>query len=166
MTQSAVSSEVYAGFWIRVWAAIIDTLLAALILGPILWAVYGKEYFTSDAVIAGPVDFLLTWVLPAVAVILFWVYKSATPGKIAAGLRIVDAKSGDRPTSGQCVGRYFGYYVSLLPLGAGILWVAVDRRKQGFHDKLAGTVVIRRSPAGSRSDATRHAGQRPSPDSG
>ncbi|MEX2152552.1 MAG: RDD family protein [Gemmatimonadaceae bacterium] len=166
MTQPAVSSEAYAGFWIRVWAAIIDSFLAAFILGPILWAVYGKDYFTSAALIAGPVDFLLTWVLPAVAVILFWVYKSATPGKIAAGLRIVDAKSGEDPTTGQCVGRYLGYYVSLLPLGAGMLWVAFDRRKQGFHDKLAGTVVIRRSPARSRSDATRHGGQQPSPNSG
>jgi len=144
MTQPAVSSDVYAGFWIRVWAAIIDSVLAVLILGPILWAVYGRDYFTSTTLIAGPVDFLLTWVLPAVAVILFWMYKSATPGKIAAGLWIVDAKSGEKPTTGQCVGRYLGYYVSLLPLGAGILWVAFDRRKQGFHDKLAGTVVVRR----------------------
>lgn len=143
MTEAAVSTRVYAGFWVRVAAALIDSLLAALILGPILWAIYGKEYFNSEALLAGPMDFLLTWVLPALAVILFWIYKSATPGKMALGLRIVDARTGNVPTTGQCIGRYFGYYVSLLPLGVGILWVAFDERKQGFHDKLAGTVVLR-----------------------
>jgi len=147
MTQPAISTDVYAGFWIRVWATLIDSFLAALILAPILLAVYGKEYFTSDVLFAGPVDFLLTWVLPAVAAILFWMYKGATPGKMAVGLRIVDVKSGTMPSTGQCIGRYLGYYVSLLPLGAGILWVAFDSRKQGFHDKLAGTVVVRRRVA-------------------
>lgn len=147
MTQPAVSSDVYAGFWIRAWAALIDTFLAALMLGPILLAVYGRDYFSSDALIAGPADFLLTWVLPAIAVILFWMYKAATPGKMALGLRIVDAKSGATPTTGQCIGRYLGYYVSLLPFAAGIVWVAFDARKQGFHDKLAGTVVVRRRVA-------------------
>ena len=147
MTQPAVSTDVYAGFWIRVWATLIDTFLATLILVPILLALYGKDYFSSDALLAGPADFLLTWVLPAVAVILFWMYKAATPGKIAVGLRIVDVKSGAMPTTGQCIGRYLGYYVSLLPFAAGIVWVAFDSRKQGFHDKLAGTVVVRRRVA-------------------
>ena len=147
MTPPAISTDVYAGFWIRVWATLIDTFLAALILVPILLAVYGKDYFTSDALLAGPADFLLTWVLPAVAAILFWMYKAATPGKMAVGLRIVDVKSGAMPTTGQCIGRYLGYYVSLLPLAAGIVWVAFDPRKQGFHDKLAGTVVVRRRVA-------------------
>ncbi len=41
------------------------------------------------------------------------------------------------------IGRYFGYYVSILPLMLGIIWVGIDKRKQGWHDKLAGTVVIR-----------------------
>jgi uncharacterized RDD family membrane protein YckC len=133
----------YAGFWVRVGAALIDSFLAALILVPIVWAVYGPQYFSSDTLLAGPLDFLLTWVLPAVAVILFWVYKSATPGKMALGLKIVDADTGELPSTGQCIGRYLGYYVSLLPVGAGILWVAFDARKQGFHDKLARTVVVR-----------------------
>jgi uncharacterized RDD family membrane protein YckC len=144
MTEPAASTNMYAGFWVRVGAALIDSFLAALILGPVVWAVYGPQYFTSDTLLAGPLDFLLTWVLPAVAVILFWVYKSATPGKMALGLKIVDAGTGELPSTGQCIGRYFGYYVSLLPVGAGILWVAFDARKQGFHDKLAGTVVVRR----------------------
>jgi len=41
------------------------------------------------------------------------------------------------------IGRYFGYFLASIPLGLGLLWVAFDKRKQGWHDKLAGTVVIR-----------------------
>ena len=81
--------------------------------------------------------------LPAVAVVLFWVYRQATPGKIAIGARIVDAESGEKPGTWQCVVRYVGYYAAMLPLMVGILWVAFDPRKQGWHDKLAGTVVVR-----------------------
>lgn len=144
MEPPTVGADAYGGFWIRVWASIIDSFLIALLVGPVLWGLYGKEYFQAEKLIAGPADFLLTWVLPAIAVILFWMYKSATPGKMATGLRVVDAKSGTTPSTGQCIGRYLGYYVSLLPFGLGILWIAFDARKQGFHDKLAGTVVVRR----------------------
>ena len=76
-------------------------------------------------------------------VVLFWVYRQATPGKIAISARIVDAETGAKPSTRQLVGRYFGYYVSIIPLMLGILWVAFDPRKQGWHDKLAGTVVVR-----------------------
>lgn len=144
MDTSEPGSEVYGGFWIRVWAFIIDTVLICVIILPVLWGIYGKEYFDSPKLIAGPADFLVTWVLPAIAVILFWIYKSATPGKMAVGLRIVDARTGEHPSNGQLIGRYLAYYLSLLPLGLGYFWVAWDARKQGWHDKLAGTVVVRR----------------------
>jgi uncharacterized RDD family membrane protein YckC len=133
----------YAGFWVRVGASLIDTILLALLTTPVVYLIYGPEYFTdNDQLIAGGWDFLVTWVLPAVAVIVFWMYRSATPGKIMLGIRIVDAQTGDKPSTGQLIGRYFAYYVSAIPLMLGFLWVAFDRRKQGWHDKLAGTVVI------------------------
>jgi uncharacterized RDD family membrane protein YckC len=140
----------YVGFWPRVGAALIDTLLVLLICVPLVTWVYGAQYWTSSALIQGPADFLINWVLPAIAVVLFWVYRQATPGKIAIGARIVDAETGAVPSTGQLVGRYLGYYVSIIPLFLGIIWVAFDRRKQGWHDKLAGTVVVRprnRGPA-------------------
>lgn len=80
--------------------------------------------------------------------IAFWLYKLATPGKMAIGATIVDARTGRRPSAGQLVIRYFGYIVSTLPLGLGLIWVAFDSRKQGWHDKLAGTVVVRRGSGG------------------
>jgi len=54
----------------------------------------------------------------------------------------VDAQTGATPSAKQLVGRYFAYLVSTLPLCLGLLWIAVDKRKQGWHDKLAGTVVV------------------------
>ena len=134
----------YAGFWVRVGATLIDTLLIMLLIFPVLVAIYGWDYFDVEKTgfIAGPADFLLSWVAPAIAVIAFWMYKQATPGKMALSVRIVDATTGSPPSTGQCVGRYLAYYVSMIPLGLGFIWVAFDKRKQGWHDKLAGTVVI------------------------
>lgn len=133
----------YAGFWLRTAASIIDTILIMIITYPILVFIYGWAYLDSDKVIAGPADFLLTVVFPAIAVIWFWSARQATPGKMAISARIVDAKTGGKPSTGQLIGRYFGYLVSIFPFFLGILWVAFDRKKQGWHDKLAGTVVIR-----------------------
>ncbi len=57
--------------------------------------------------------------------------------------RVVDAKSFGKPSTGQLIGRYLGYYLSILGLGLGFFWIMWDKRKQGWHDKLAGTLVIR-----------------------
>jgi len=135
----------YAGFWIRTGAAIIDTLLILVVSVPLLVALYGWAYFDSTSIVAGPADFMITWVLPAVAVIAFWIVKQATPGKMAVSTRIVDAETGRPASAGQLIGRYFAYFAACIPFGLGILWVAFDRRKQGWHDKLAGTVVVRQA---------------------
>jgi uncharacterized RDD family membrane protein YckC len=88
-------------------------------------------------------DFVVSWVLPAIAVIIFWKYRQATPGKMAISARIVDVQTGGAPTTQQLIVRYLGYFVSTVPFGLGLLWVAFDARKQGWHDKMAGTVVVR-----------------------
>ena len=75
---------------------------------------------------------------------LFWHYKSATPGKMVISAVVVDATTFGRPSLPQLIGRYVGYYVSAIPLMIGIIWVAFDKRKQGWHDKMANTVVIRK----------------------
>ena len=65
---------------------------------------------------------------------------------MALRLRVVDAHNGQAISTPQAIGRYFGYYVSILPLLLGFIWVGIDKKKQGFHDKLAGTVVVRDPP--------------------
>ena len=91
----------YVGFWARVGASLIDTILMGLILWPLLTTIYGAAYWTdSETLIKGPMDFLLSWVAPALAVIAFWIARQATPGKMAVGARIVDARTGGKPSAG------------------------------------------------------------------
>ena len=138
-----MNEQEYDGFWIRTGAALIDSLLILVIVAPIISLIYGSEYWLSESFIVGFWDVVLNYVLPAIAVIVFWIYKSATPGKMATRLVIVDARTGEKPTTAQFIGRYLAYYISILPLFLGLIWVGIDKRKQGWHDKLAGTVVLR-----------------------
>jgi uncharacterized RDD family membrane protein YckC len=124
-------------------ASIIDTVAVTAILAPILLVVFGRSYFDPESGDQTLGRALIELVLVALFFILFWMYRSATPGKMIIRARIVDAKTGEPPSKRQCVVRYLGYYVSMLPLFIGFLWIAADPKKQGWHDKLAGTVVVR-----------------------
>jgi len=134
----------YAGFWIRTGAAIIDSILILIIITPLLTTIYGANYWNSEHIFNGTWDVLLNYIFPAIAVVIFWIYKSATPGKMATKLTIVDARTGQHPTTQQFIIRYIGYYVSTIPFGLGIFWIVFDKRKQAWHDKMANTVVIKR----------------------
>lgn len=145
---AASNNLIYTGFWIRFGATLIDVILQLVILMPLTIAIYGWEYLDSEKFILGPMDFFLNYVVPAIVFIVFWIYKQATPGKMALSAKIVDAETGGVPTTAQFVGRYFAYIISALPLGLGFIWIAFDRKKQGWHDKLAGTVVVRPNNTG------------------
>lgn len=119
MTHPEEGVEVYVGFWARAGASLLDTLLWLLVVTPLLWWIYGSELFDTEAFRAGGWDVVISWLMPAIATILFWVYRSATPGKMAIGARVVDARTGARPSTLQLIGRYLGYYVSATPLGLG-----------------------------------------------
>lgn len=123
-----MNEQNYAEFWIRVGASIIDTILMLIIIMPILNAIYGDEYWQAESLYLGVWDALLNYIFPAIAVIVFWVYKSATPGKMVAKLMIVDEKTGGKPSTAQFVGRYLGYYVSIIPLFLGLIWVGFDKK--------------------------------------
>jgi uncharacterized RDD family membrane protein YckC len=107
-------------------------------------------YWESADFVHGPMDMLISWVLPAVVVVIFWLTRQATPGKMAIAARIVDAKTGGKPSTSQLLIRYVGYFVSSIPFGLGLFWVAFDARKQGWHDKMAGTVVVRKKSGTTR----------------
>src|SRR6266446_8552021 len=162
----------YVGFWKRLLAFFIDTLILVTVFVTIAIAIYGRRYVQLAS--QGQTllfDVLVQVVLPAVAAILFWRFRGATPGKMLIGARIVSAKTLGPPSTGQLIGRYFAYIISMLPgivvsvaiiataillaredlklwlaitplLMWGFFWIAFDKRKQGWHDKLAGTVVI------------------------
>jgi uncharacterized RDD family membrane protein YckC len=132
----------YVGFWKRLLAFFIDTLILIVVFVTIAIAIYGRRYVQLAS--QGQTllfDVLVQFVLPAVAAILFWRYRGATPGKMLVSARIVDAATLGAPSTGKLIGRYFAYIVSSIFM-LGFIWIAFDRRKQGWHDKLAGTVVI------------------------
>jgi uncharacterized RDD family membrane protein YckC len=143
--ESPLTEVEYAGFWRRFLASMIDGVIIIVITMPLLMWVYGPGYLESQEtrLIAGPAEFFISYVFPLVATVLFWKYRAATPGKMALKLKIVNAADFAPLSTGQAVGRYFAYIPAALVFCLGLLWVAFDARKQGWHDKLAGTVVIR-----------------------
>ena len=138
-----MENKEYAGFWIRFGALLIDLVIMAIVLYVPLSLIYGEEYWLGDKLIYGFWDVMLGYVVPFVATIWFWLRYLGTPGKMVMKLQIVDASTGGKMRTGQAIGRYFAYILSAVPLCLGFIWVGVDQRKQGWHDKLAGTVVIR-----------------------
>lgn len=134
----------YVGFWPRTGAALIDTVLLMLVLSPLGYAVQGHSGDMTTWAWHLSVNGLVQWLLPALLVLVLWWRLQATPGKLAVGARIVDADTGAAPRLSQLLIRYVGYFVSTIPFCLGFLWVGWDRRKQGWHDKLANTVVVRR----------------------
>jgi uncharacterized RDD family membrane protein YckC len=129
------TSGVYAGFWIRFVAALID----GIILGVLSYFLFGNTCEGSGFCIG-----YNNWqmVVPAAYFFGFWAWKSATPGAMALGLQIVgmDGKPVDVKTAGL---RLLGSIVSGIAIGIGFIWIGFDEKKQGWHDKIAKTFVVK-----------------------
>jgi uncharacterized RDD family membrane protein YckC len=141
-----MSEQQYAGFWIRLIASIIDTILLVIVLLVIAFTLYSAGLITDNPDDLGIVGIFLNYVIPLILVLIFWHFKSATPGKIITHMSIVDAETGGKPSSGQFIIRYIAYYISAIPLLLGFIWIGFDKRKQGWHDKIAKTVVLKTNP--------------------
>jgi len=118
----ATASMPRAGFWIRTAALLIDVILVGIALGsffphgiPLVLAAYGA---------------------------CLWKYRGSTVGGIIFGLRVV--RMDDRPIDwSTAIVRALGCFLSLIALGLGFIWVAFDSERQSWHDKIAGTTVVR-----------------------
>lgn len=137
----------YAGFWIRFLATLIDAVIIGVLIAIPLTYIYGSQYwFAEDPVLVrGTWDLILNYVVPIVLTIFFWLQFRATPGKMLTCIQVVDADTLQTMSLKQSVIRYFSYIISTLPLGLGFIWVAFDQRKQGWHDKIANSLVIKES---------------------
>jgi uncharacterized RDD family membrane protein YckC len=127
-----------ASFGERLAASLIDLLWLlplAILLGAIAEAVNGGEMSGGGEAMSN--------VITGLAVLSFWAERQGTPGKIVLGLRIVDAETGATPPLGRLVLRYLGYLVSAIPLCLGYLWMLRDGRRQTWHDKIGGTLVVK-----------------------
>ena len=131
----------YVGFWARLRATIIDSVLLILIIYPIFYLLYG-DVFMQRAAEFNTVNNLINYIFPFIGILILWHYKSATPGKMFIKATIVDATTYEKPTTKQFIIRNIGYWISLLPLGLGYFWAGWDKKKQAWHDKLAHTVVV------------------------
>jgi uncharacterized RDD family membrane protein YckC len=137
----------FAGFFRRLLAFMLDSLMVSIISSGLLVALFGLQSLSQVESIADVLqrDWHLIAIehgLPALWSLGFWLLWMATPGKMLLDCEIIDARSQQRARPLQLLIRYLGYFASALPLGLGFLWMAVDRRKQGLHDKLAGTLVV------------------------
>lgn len=135
----------YAGFWARAVATAIDSIIWLVISLPALYFIYGSAYFEQgidSPIIYGFADAMISWILPIIIVLIFWRIKQATPGKIMLKMKVVDAKTGLPPSTWQLLIRYFGYILSALIFLLGFFWTGWDKKKQAWHDKIAGTMVI------------------------
>jgi uncharacterized RDD family membrane protein YckC len=132
----------YVGFWMRVVASIIDNIWM-FVLFFILAFVVVLATGLDESVLDSLVGTLLQIVLPFVIIVGFWVKYAATPGKMVFRAKILDANTLEPVPAGRLVLRYIGYFVCVLTLFIGFIWVGIDKRKQGLHDKIAGTVVVR-----------------------
>jgi uncharacterized RDD family membrane protein YckC len=112
-----------AGFWIRMLALLIDLILVGVALS---WLHHGK----------GMLLFLATYGA------IMWKLKGTTIGGIVCDLKVV--RIGGGPLDwGTAIVRALGCFLSLVVCGLGFIWIAVDHDHQAWHDKIAGTVVVR-----------------------
>ena len=140
----------YAGFWIRVAAAIIDTIALLCVLFPIrLLLGSATTVIGMDLQMPTHGIFLTRRIARiAIGIAIAWVYKAgsescryqATFGKMAMHLKVTDLQ-GNRISFGRATARYFAKYLSTLALMIGYLMIAFDEHKQGLHDQIAGTLV-------------------------
>lgn len=151
------ASTQYAGFISRAIAFAMDLVLITLItfLTTTVTGVIAQffdlglvQLTLADQTTVTPLQALVTLVAGLLQIffgliyfIFFWLLAGFTPGMGLLGLRVVRCNR-QRLGLGRAVVRYIGYWVSFIFLGLGFIWILFDRRRQGWHDKLAGTCVI------------------------
>ncbi|NBC87958.1 MAG: RDD family protein [Alphaproteobacteria bacterium] len=135
----------YAGFWIRVVAYLIDAVILGLV-GALLGLLSGGAVIDLEAQdTLGITDFLGLIVGIAYFIGFEGSEMQATPGKKVLGLIVTDMR-GQRISYPRAAGRYFGKLLSAAILLIGYIMVAFTEKKQGLHDLLASTLVVKGRP--------------------
>ncbi len=128
----AVATLPRAGFWIRLGAMLLDVILCGILLAVI------NSVLPHRAELTMPGGLLL---LLAIYAGVMWKFRGTTIGGIICGLRVVrtDGREIDWATAFV---RALGCFLSLVVVGLGFIWVAIDDERQSWHDKIAGTAVV------------------------
>ncbi|MCP4362428.1 MAG: RDD family protein [Chloroflexi bacterium] len=150
----------YAGFASRMFAFVIDRAILIVIIAIINLTISLVLSFFGLSLqdILNPADTQTTFItmlrisliLIGIGInvifywgyfILFWTLIGQTPGKILMGVRVISTNG--RPLSiWQSVRRLVGYWIAMIPLFMGFIWVLVSDTRQGWHDKIARSYVI------------------------
>ena len=132
---------VYAGFWIRVGAKFIDGIVLSVVT---LALGFAGNLVTSNVIASSILQNILSFVLSVGYVTYFLGAYSATPGKMACGLRVV-RPDGEKISYARACGRCFAEFVSSLILGIGYLMVIFDEEKRALHDRICDTRVVKKA---------------------
>ncbi len=146
----------YAGFWVRLGAIVTDMVvllltyaiflkLATLIVSFSMVNVFGSlcwDVGLIKGLFLNPLFLLAAFVIKIAYFVGFWTWRGQTPGKMLLGIKVIRTDSSP-VTLGHAFLRYLGYIVSALTLYIGFIWVAFDEHKQGLHDKIADTYVVK-----------------------
>jgi uncharacterized RDD family membrane protein YckC len=143
----------FGDFGPRLVAYLIDGLIitAAVIAATVILAIPFAGIIGTEPQrqLTGPIAGFAVLVIIVVAVITlgyfpyFWTRSGSTPGMRMMGLKVVRDVDGGPLTTGQAVIRLIGYWVSSAVLYLGFIWVLIDKRRRGWHDLIAGTVVVK-----------------------
>jgi uncharacterized RDD family membrane protein YckC len=151
----------YAGFWRRFAAFFIDAIILGMIIRVLFpfsfWNVRNAWYLIPIVAISNLVSTAITVAYS----VIFWAWRGQTLGKMVMNIKVLRV-DGSNITPGYALLRYLGYVVCFLIVGLGFLWIPFDSRKQGIHDKIADTVVVK-LPEPTR---TQHAMATPRPSAG
>lgn len=149
MTATVSAPTRYGGFWVRVVAFILDGIIIGVI-GGALAPIFGVTVVETTTVSGGVGGVTVNYSSSALGSLLgliyfvgFWSLRGQTPGMIPFGMRIVRASDGTRPDWVVSLLRYVGLIISFVVIFIGVIWVTFDSRKQGWMDKIAGTLVVR-----------------------
>jgi uncharacterized RDD family membrane protein YckC len=144
----------FAGFGARFLAYVIDAIVVSFVIVVcfVVLAIvvgvgggFGSGVGTrpsSSASAAVGIVFLIAFVLLLAYYPWFWSHGGQTPGMRAMGIRVVRDQDGGPVSGGQAIIRLIGYWLSGAILYLGFIWIFIDARRRGWHDLIAGTVVI------------------------
>jgi uncharacterized RDD family membrane protein YckC len=133
---SSLISAPKAGFWVRAAAYIIDLMIIGIIGSAITAVVKLSVNGVSD----------LNILLALIYFTYFWSNSSVWPGQTIGmkllNLRVIKIDGSDLHIGGALL-RYVGLLISVIVILIGLIWVGFDPNKQGWHDKIAGTYVVK-----------------------
>jgi uncharacterized RDD family membrane protein YckC len=134
----------YAGFWIRLGATLIDLVILLLVIFPVYisFSPNHSVSFTNISLTSIVIFCVLGLMIKIAYFVVFWVWKGQTPGKMALGIKVIRTKNNQLDWTHSFL-RYAGYVVCALTVFLGFILIAFDSHKQGLHDRIADTYVVK-----------------------